>query len=331
MYSFKNPNPADRPDSPTLSDDVQHSQETVVQLTENFRLNPDLGEFVSTIYSRAFKPQKAQTRHLATALKSVRDELGQDFCLDPTILESVQWCLIALSNVMLHQPQNILVPPSIQNVPYKERASSEFDAPHPISLALLRLQTFSSKTLENVGYEIHVKAEAEVAAALAVSILRCSPKDDIFIATPHRIQRHAVKAALHRAMQAIDEMNLLEAMDNFDIDEEHGTPDPEPVLKDQIRVDTVERLQGSEAAFVICLFSLPQPSAAELAFLLERRRLNVAISRAKTLCILIASPEVLRPSIHVLSNENSAKGFEFLKAFEARAWSAPINVDVEDL
>ena len=86
---------------------------------------------------------------------------------------------------------------------------------------------------------------------------------------------------------------------------------------------------GSEAAFVICLFSIPQSYTTDLAFLLERRRLNVAISRAKVLCILVTSDEVLRPSVRILANEETAKGYAFLKAYEARAWSCDLPVDLD--
>lgn len=91
--------------------------------------------------------------------------------------------------------------------------------------------------------------------------------------------------------------------------------------------------QGSEAAFVICLFSATYPgnSTAALDFLLERRRLNVAISRAKTLCILVTSRELLRPSVRILANPASAKGFEFLRAFEDRAWSTDVAIDLDHL
>lgn len=70
---------------------------------------------------------------------------------------------------------------------------------------------------------------------------------------------------------------------------------------------------GSEAAFVICLFSLPPSASYDLGFLLERRRLNVAISRAKTLCILVSSNVVLRPPVNVLASEENAKGYKFLR------------------
>jgi hypothetical protein len=62
---------------------------------------------------------------------------------------------------------------------------------------------------------------------------------------------------------------------------------------------------GSEAAFVICLFSV---YPADLGFLLERRRLDVTISRARTLCIVVSSDEVLCPSVKIFANAEAAKG-----------------------
>ena len=84
---------------------------------------------------------------------------------------------------------------------------------------------------------------------------------------------------------------------------------------------------------MICLFSHTYASNADTAidFLLERRRLNVAISRAKQLCILITSNEVLHPHVRVLADSRSAKGFAFLKAYEDRAWSTNSTIDLDML
>jgi AAA domain len=61
------------------------------------------------------------------------------------------------------------------------------------------------------------------------------------------------------------------------------------------RVGTVDRFQGQEAA--ACLISMATSSADELprdvAFLFSLNRLNVAISRARALAIVVASPRLL--------------------------------------
>ncbi len=203
------------------------------------RLNPDLGEFISTIYSRGFKPQKSQTHQLATALKSVSDDLGRDLGISPCILESIQWVLLALSDAMLRQPQNVVMPPSrsVNTIP-----KSESDTiPLAISLALIRLHTFS--VADEVAYETHIKAEAAVAAAAAISLWRCFPQEDIFIATPHRIQRQAVKETLADAMRQIDENEIIAAMEDINLDEESSDTIPNKT-SGKIIVDTIERLQG---------------------------------------------------------------------------------------
>ncbi|KAF8070719.1 hypothetical protein FPV67DRAFT_1624405 [Lyophyllum atratum] len=320
----------DNSDNSQCSMTSEAPSSNVVQLTENFRLNPDLGEFVSTIYSRAFKPQKVQARQLARHLKLIENDKGRDLGIQAEVLADVQVFLLSLSKVMLREPQNVLLPPGLH---FPEGKPDILNAdttlpPQAISLALLRLNARGMNSMvEDVGYEVHVRGEASVAAALVASIQRCSPEDDIFVATPHRVQREAVKTALARLLPSDLGLGNLRISDGSDTDSDTASIK----VSGKVTVDTIERLQGSEAAFVICLFSVPKSSSSpNLGFLLERRRLNVAISRAKTLCIVVASPEVLRPGVHVLANEETAKGYAFLRAFEERAWSCELNVNLDN-
>ncbi len=62
-----------------------------------------------------------------------------------------------------------------------------------------------------------------------------------------------------------------------------------------VRVGTVDKFQGQEAA--VCFFSMATSSGEEiprnLEFLFSRNRLNVAVSRARCLAVLVCSPELL--------------------------------------
>jgi uncharacterized protein len=66
------------------------------------------------------------------------------------------------------------------------------------------------------------------------------------------------------------------------------------------RVDTVDKFQGQEAPVVI--YSLTTSSSDEaphgMEFLFSLNRLNVATSRARALCILVGSRQLLEPECH---------------------------------
>jgi uncharacterized protein len=76
------------------------------------------------------------------------------------------------------------------------------------------------------------------------------------------------------------------------------------------RVGTVDRFQGQEAAAVI--ISLTSSSADEiphgLDFLFSRERLNVAVSRAKALAVMVGSPTLLRTRCHTVDQLRLVNG-----------------------
>ena len=66
-------------------------------------------------------------------------------------------------------------------------------------------------------------------------------------------------------------------------------------LPDGARVGTVDKFQGQEAPVSIVSMATSSPDEAPRGtdFLFSRQRLNVALSRAKTLSLLVASPALL--------------------------------------
>ena len=71
-------------------------------------------------------------------------------------------------------------------------------------------------------------------------------------------------------------------------------------LPSGVRAGTVDKFQGGQAAVVI--YSMGSTSAAHaprgVSFLYDVHRLNVAISRAKALAVIVASPELLDAEVH---------------------------------
>lgn len=197
---------------------------------------------MSTIYSRAFKPQKVQARKLASSLRRIHHDLNKDFGLG-NVAESVQWFLLALANAMTNQPQSVLVAPRISSSERNLRRDLD-EGFHPISLALIRLKTLSNN-VDGISYEAHVRAEASIAAALVISLQRACPDEDIFVAAPHRIQRQSVNGALKKIWARRAELDdLAEAFEQLNVNE--GGED-QGKRRGMVRVDTVERLQGESS------------------------------------------------------------------------------------
>ncbi|MBZ0268523.1 hypothetical protein K8I85_10240, partial [bacterium] len=72
------------------------------------------------------------------------------------------------------------------------------------------------------------------------------------------------------------------------------------LLKDRLgpaaRAGTIDKFQGQEAAVVIVSMAASDgtESPRGIDFLFDKNRLNVAISRAQSLAILVASPSLVR-------------------------------------
>lgn len=77
------------------------------------------------------------------------------------------------------------------------------------------------------------------------------------------------------------------------------------------RIGTVDKFQGQEAPIVI--YSMTTSSHADaprgMEFLYSANRLNVATSRAKCVCILVASPDVFEPECHTPRQMQLANSF----------------------
>jgi hypothetical protein len=203
-------------------------------------LNRDLGEFVATIYSRGFKPQKSQARELAESLQSLQDVDGG---LTSSVRDEIRHFLLALSHAMLHKPQHRLRPPEKFNNQPEPGISP---GPLPISLALVEIKSLGNPP-ETIREEDYLRGEAAVAAALVSLLQRCSPEDDIFVATPHRRQRQAVKEAL-TTIRANTPEALAAEMQKLTL-----SADKKKHSSGKVTVDTVERLQGG-ISFSRCQF-----------------------------------------------------------------------------
>jgi len=94
------------------------------------------------------------------------------------------------------------------------------------------------------------------------------------------------------------------------------------VLPAGARVGTVDKFQGQEAAVVLVSMttSTSEDVSRGLAFLYSRNRLNVAISRARCLAIVVASPKLLEARCTTIEQMKLVNTLCFLRAFaEGRA------------
>ena len=93
------------------------------------------------------------------------------------------------------------------------------------------------------------------------------------------------------------------------------------VLPAGARVGTVDKVQGQEAAVV--LVSMTTSTAEDISrgmdFLYSRNRLNDAISRAKCLAVVVASPKLLEASCSTIEQLRLVNTLCFVRSFADHA------------
>ncbi|GJJ68960.1 hypothetical protein EMPS_01306 [Entomortierella parvispora] len=140
----------------------------------------------------------------------------------------------------------------------------------------------------------------------------------VFVAVPHHIQRQAI----------LNQMNVAALMEEY------------PLIN--LKVDTIEKMQGQEADLVVVCFAFFDESmlVGELEYMYSVHRWVVALSRARCKTVLMMTPELRAPKLlggtskAKASSLESLDGWGLLQAFEKYAvglggkLELPINEDV---
>jgi uncharacterized protein len=104
-------------------------------------------------------------------------------------------------------------------------------------------------------------------------------------------------------------------------------------LPDGARVGTVDKFQGQEAEAVIVSMATSgaEDMPRDAAFLLSRNRFNVAISRARCLAVLVASPGLLDIVARSVDEMRLANLFCWAEEYAAQGqctrWTSPLGAE----
>lgn len=200
---------------------------------------------------------------------------------------------------LLYGPRYQPATPAIasRRLPYKAQADASplvracLDAAHPLVVVLI----------DGVRATSENEIEADMVRDLALA-LRAGLCDDeggpytsdkaffeqgLFIVCPHRAQNRLVRRRLAEAR----------------------TWSCDPVS------DTVDKMQGQESDAVIVSYGVADPeyAALEAEFIYGRNRLNVAITRARSKCVVLLSQSLLTASPGVLDVPEAAEGLAFMR------------------
>ena len=175
--------------------------------------------------------------------------------------------------------------PAPERVAFAGAAAEILDDGEP--LVVVELDVGGSASLADVR-----AAEARLCRELvreydgALDRAGASRERGAFLVTPHHSQRHAVRDALG------------------------------PSAKTSV-IDTVERMQGREKDLVVACFAgfdlLGDDDGVELDFVYEASRAVVATTRAKRKLVVICTPRLFDPTLHVYNTERRCEAFRLLR------------------
>jgi hypothetical protein len=190
---------------------------------------------------------------------------------------------------------------AIKHSPFKDFIQAALDPNMKKSLIIGSMNPVSSSSSGNASImpERAAQLEAQVVFDLVMNGLDATAS--VFIVTPHHLQRHAVQEAL--------------MLDQAELD------------KRQVRVDTVERMQGQEADVVIVCYSYFDRNSIqnEAEFVYNLNRLNVALTRAHVKTIFLTTDLVLSITC-LIFHFFSLRQVEFFLVFE-QYLSMPLDMD----
>jgi DNA replication ATP-dependent helicase Dna2 len=160
-----------------------------------------------------------------------------------------------------------------------------FDPAHPVVFV----------AIDHCGAAMRSRREAAVVAEMLLELMihHGIPSSELAVATPFRAQSMAIREQLDRRA----------AQRSFH--PEGGMP----------LVETVERIQGREREVMILSFAASDPDwlASQSDFYYMPNRLNVALTRARSKCILVASPLAFDVRGHLLKDAKTIELFRDLR------------------
>ena len=201
------------------------------------------------------------------------------------------------------------------------------------SMITVRLRAPATAALQRAPYGAQIAAEAQIVASVyawladnyrppapATADAASAAPIGIFVATPHRAQRVAVRRAIEARR---------DGRDGRDGGHEADWPDPsDEAPGPAVVVDTVERLQGKEADVVVAayLFVDPLRLGQEAGFVFNLQRLNVTFTRARMLCVLVVGDAVCDPPLAVLGAAEMRPALDLVHAFVAASHTIEVGL-----